>query len=166
MTTAASEVQPPTDERLLRTGAALMTFALLGFVFYGVATFFLNFSDTYFEPGIGPKELGLTKQEVVDFSPQLYHYMSHLQIALGAFLASTGAAGVLLAWYGVRARLRWAWVGAVVITILAFVVALPAHYPHDLATLLHVGPAYLGLSLLILGALITWRPVFAAPDRT
>ncbi|MGX1159882.1 hypothetical protein RKD54_000791 [Pseudarthrobacter sp. SLBN-100] len=56
-----------------------------------------------------------SKAEVEAFSPQLYHYISHLHIALSGFITATGLAIAGLSWYGVRRGERWAFTGAVTV---------------------------------------------------
>ena len=71
----------------------------------------------------------VSKDQIQQFSPSLYHYISHLQIGISGFIAATGLAVLLLALYGVRSGQVWAWVAAVAAPVLALAIALPAHYP-------------------------------------
>src|SRR5215208_4233618 len=41
-------------------------------------------------------------------NPQLYHYISHLQVALSGFMIGLGIAVSALAWFGIRNGVRWA----------------------------------------------------------
>jgi hypothetical protein len=86
------------------------------------------------------------------FSPSLYHYISHLHIALAGFIAAAGVAVAALAWFGVRRGELWAWVTAVVVPVLALAVALPAHYPWHLDTVGHLGLIYADTVLFCVGA--------------
>jgi hypothetical protein len=128
-----------------------MTLAGLAFVAYAVVFLTLNFTGTFLELGIGPEQVDKGKADVEVFSPQLYHYISHLHIALSGFIAATGLAIAGLSWYGVRRGERWAFVAAVLVTVLALAVALPAHYPWGLATLGHLGPVYLAILIFLAG---------------
>ena len=65
-----------------------MTLAGLAFVGYAIAFLVLNFTGAFLELGIGPDQVDKGKSEVEAFSPQLYHYISHLHIALGGFIAA------------------------------------------------------------------------------
>jgi hypothetical protein len=139
----------------LRTGAGLMTLGAIGFIGYGLIFFVRNFTDSFLELGIGPGEVSVGRQQIEAFSPSLAHYISHLHIALAAFMAATGLATGFLAWFGVRQGQRWAWVGAVAAPVLGIAVALPAHYPYNLDTAGHLGLAYLVTAIFVVGALLS-----------
>src|SRR6266536_4766911 len=157
MTTA--EVAPRTvhqEESGLRLGSWLMGVAAVGFMGYGVIFFIRNFTDSFLELGIGHNELSVGQDEIVQFSPSLYQYISHLHIALSGFIASTGLAVIALAWFGVRRGQFWAWVAAVAVPVLALAVALPAHYPNHLDTLGHLGLIYADTLLFVVGAVVAF----------
>ena len=128
-----------------------MTLAGLAFVAYAAVFLILNFTGSFLELGIGPDEVNKGKAEVEAFSPQLYHYISHLHIALSGFIAATGLALAGLSWYGVRRGERWAFATAVIVTVVGLAVALPAHYPWGLATLGHLGPVYVAVLIFAAG---------------
>ena len=69
-----------------------MALAGLGFIGYGVIFFVLNFTDTFLELGIGPEQVDKGKEQIEAFSPSLYHYVSHLHIALSGFIVAAGLA--------------------------------------------------------------------------
>lgn len=152
MATAHSVHVAGTAESRLRLGAAVMTLAGLGFVGYAVLFFIQNFTASFLELGIGPAQVDVGRTEIQAFSPDLYHYISHLHIAISGFIAATGLAVAALAWYGVRRGERWAWVTAVVVPVVALAVALPAHYPWGLATIGHLGLIYLDTLIFVVGA--------------
>jgi hypothetical protein len=155
---ASAEVAPRTvygDESGLRWGSWLMGIAAVGFIGYGVLFFIRNFTDSFLELGIGHNEVNVGKDQIVQFSPSLYQYISHLQIALSGFIAATGLAVLFLVACGVRRGYAWAWVGAVVSPVLALAVALPAHYPNHFDTLGHLGLIYLATLIFVVGALMT-----------
>ena len=102
--------------------------------------------------GIGPAEVNVGKAEILQFSPQLFHYVGHLHIALSGFIAGTGLAVMALSWFGVRRGELWAWVAAVAAPVLALAVALPAHYPNNFDTLGHLGLIYLAVVIFVVGA--------------
>ena len=141
----------PAKEPRLRTGAALMALAGLAFVGYAVVFLVSNFTGAFLELGIGPDQVDKGKAEVEAFSPELYHYISHLHIALSGFIAATGLAITGLSWYGVRRGERWAFASAVIVPAVGLAVALPAHYPWGLATLGHLGPVYLAVLIFLAG---------------
>ncbi len=132
--------------------------ALAGLAFVGYAAVFLvsNFTGAFLELGIGPDQVDKGKAEVEAFSPELYHYISHLHIALSGFIAATGLAIAGLSWYGVRRGVRWAFTTAVFVPTVGLAVALPAHYPWGLATLGHLGPVYLAVLIFLAGVVAAY----------
>lgn len=149
------------EDRALPVGAGLMTLAGIGFIGYGIIFFVRNFTDSFLELGIGPNEVDVGKNQIQAFSQSLYHYVSHLQIAVAGFIAATGLAVAALAWFGVRRGELWAWGAAVAAPVLGLAVALPAHYPWDLDTLGHLGLVYLATAIFVTGALIALKPLLA-----
>ena len=141
----------------VRLGSGLMALAALGFIGYAVIFFVRNFTDSFLELGIGPNEVDVSKEQIVNFSPSLYHYVGHLHIAVSGFIAATAVAVLFLVWFGVRRGHVWAWVGAVTAPVLGLAVALPAHYPYNLDTLGHLGLIYLAVLVFISGALLALR---------
>jgi hypothetical protein len=139
-----------------------MGISAVGFIGYAVIFFALNFTDRFLELGIGPEQVDVGRDEIQAFSPSLFHYVSHLHIAVAGFIASTGLAVLFLVAYGVRRGELWAWVGAVSAAVLGLVVALPAHYPNGLDTLGHLGLVYLATAVFVAGALVALRPILSA----
>jgi hypothetical protein len=138
-------------------GTWLMTAAAIGFIGYAVIFLVRNFSDSFLELGIGSSEVDVGKDQILQFSPSLYHYVGHLHIAVSGFIAATGVAVAFLAWFGVRRGYMWAWVGAVTAPVLALAVALPAHYPNNLDTIGHLGLIYLATLIFVVGALLSLK---------
>jgi hypothetical protein len=147
------------EEPWLRWGSWLMGLAAIGFIGYGVLFFIRNFTDSFLELGIGPNEVNVGKDQIQQFSPSLYEYISHLQIALSGFIAATGLAVLFLVAYGVRRGHGWAWIGAVASPVLALAVALPAHYPNHFDTIGHLGLIYLATLIFVVGALMTGKAI-------
>jgi hypothetical protein len=145
------------SESQLRVGVGLMSFGAVAFIGYAVIFFVLNFTDSFLELGIGPSEVSVGKTEIEAFSPSLYHYISHLHIAVSGFIAATGLAVLFLSWFGVRRRHLWAWVGAVAAPVLGLAVALPAHYPWGFDTIGHLGLIYLATAIFVVGALFSLK---------
>jgi len=146
-------------------GATLMLVAAVGFIGYAVIFFVRNFTDSFLELGIGANEVSVGKDRIIEFSPSLYHYISHLHIAVSGFIAATGLAVVFLVWFGVRRGHLWAWAGAVAAPVLGLVVALPAHYPNNFDTIGHLGLIYVAVLIFIAGALLTLRPLLDEASR-
>lgn len=148
-------------EGSLRTGSWLMGVAAVGFIGYAVIFFVRNFTDSFLELGIGLNEVNVSKDAIQQFSPSLFHYVSHLHIAVSGFIAATGVAVLFLVAYGVRRGQLWAWVGAVAAPVLALAVALPAHYPNEFDTLGHLGLIYLAVVIFVAGALFALPGIIA-----
>src|SRR5262245_29545286 len=145
----------------LRLGAGLMSFAGLAFIGYAVIFFVRNFTDSFLELGIGPGQVQVGRASIESFSPELYHYIAHLHIAVSGFIAATGLATASLSWFGVRRGQWWAYVTAVAAPVLGLAVALPAHYPYHLDTLGHLGLIYLATAIFVVGAALALKPVLA-----
>jgi hypothetical protein len=146
----------------IRNGATLMAVAAAGFIGYAGLFLVRNFSDSFLELGIGPKEVDVSKDQIQQFSPSLYHYISHLHIAVSGFIAATGLAVLLLALYGVRSGQAWAWVAAVAAPVLGLAIALPAHYPWNLDTLGHLGLIYLATLVFVVGTVLSGKGLLDA----
>src|SRR5687767_12787771 len=119
-TTAAAQTRDKAAEASLRWGSWLMGTAAVGFIGYAVIFLVRNFTDSFLELGIGPGEVQVGKDAIQQFSPSLFHYISHLHIAVSGFIAATGLA-----------------------------VALPAHYPNHFDTLGHLGLIYLATLIFV-----------------
>ena len=158
-TSAGMRLGETTGSSMLQRGSLLMAFAAVGFIGYAVIFLVRNFTDSFLELGIGHSEVDVGKDQITQFSPTLYHYISHLHIAVSGFIAATGVAVFFLVWFGVRRGHMWAWVGAVAAPVLALLVALPAHYPNDLDTMGHLGLIYLATVIFVVGAVMTLGPL-------
>jgi hypothetical protein len=166
---ATAEVAPRTldqQEPWLRWGSWLMGLAAVGFIGYAVVFLIRNFTDSFLELGIGPNEVNVGKVQIQQFSPSLYEYISHLQIAISGFIAATGLAVLFLVAFGVRRGQGWAWIGAVASPVLALAIALPAHYPNHFDTLGHLGLIYLATLIFVVGALMTGRAILDLRGRS
>jgi hypothetical protein len=161
-TLTAEQARPARVEADLRWGSWLMGAAAVGFIGYAVTFFIRNFTDSFLELGIGPRQVSVGKDQIQAFSPSLYHYIGHLHIAVSGFIAATGVAVLFLSVIGVRRGEVWAWVGAVAAPVVGLAVALPAHYPYHLATIGHLGLIYVATAIFMVGALIALRGLLAA----
>ncbi len=158
MATASSTITAEHGESsALRAGAALMTLAGIGFIGYGIIFFIRNYTDSFLELGIGQNEVSVSKDQILEFSPSLFHYIGHLHIATAGFIAATGLAVAFLSWFGVRRGYLWALVGAVAAPVLGLLVALPAHYPNDFDTAGHLGLVYLATAIFVVGTLLALK---------
>jgi hypothetical protein len=156
MTTITAEARRE-ESAALKWGAGLMTFGAVAFIGYAVIFFVRNFTDSFLELGIGAGQVDKGKDAIQAFSPDLYHYISHLHIAVSGFIAATGLAVAALSWFGVRGRHVWAWVAAVAAPVLGLAVALPAHYPWGFATIGHLGLIYLATAIFVVGAALSGK---------
>jgi hypothetical protein len=145
------------ESTALKWGVNLMTLGALAFIGYAVIFFILNFTDSFLELGIGSEQVASGKDEIRAFDNDLYHYISHLHIAVSGFIAATGLAVAALSWYGVRRGYMWAWAAAVAAPVLGLAVALPAHYPWGFATIGHLGLIYLATAIFVVGALLALK---------
>jgi hypothetical protein len=145
------------ESAALTWGVYLMTLGAIAFIGYAGIFFVLNFTDSFLELGIGSDQVSSGKDEIKAFDNDLYHYISHLHIAISGFIASTGVAVAALSWFGVRRRYMWAWVAAVAAPVLALAVALPAHYPWGFATIGHLGLIYLATGIFVVGSLLALK---------
>lgn len=150
----------------LTWGVYLMTLSAIAFMGYAVIFFVLNFTDSFLELGIGSDQVASGKDEIKAFDNDLYHYISHLHIAISGFIASTGLAVAALSWFGVRRRYMWAWVAAVAAPVLALAVALPAHYPWGFDTIGHLGLIYLATAIFVVGALLALRELIGESEAS
>jgi hypothetical protein len=160
-TTGGHRTSATTESTALRSGSALMAVAGLAFIGYGVIFFVRNFTGAFLELGIGPGQVDVGRDEIRNFSDDLYHYVAHLHIAVSGFIAATGLATAALAWFGVRRGLLWAYVTAVAAPVLGLAVALPAHYPWGLDTIGHLGLIYLATAVFVVGAALALKPLLA-----
>jgi hypothetical protein len=164
MAATSSSVSPRIETSPLRAGSTLMLIAALGFIGYAVIFFVRNYTDSFLELGIGSNEVSVGKDQIVAFSPSLYHYIGHLHIAVSGFIAATGLAVAFLVWFGVRRGHLWALVGAVAAPVLGLVVALPAHYPNQFDTIGHLGLIYLAVVIFVAGAILCLKELL--PNRS
>ncbi len=164
MATVAASSRAREEDASLRWGAWLMGLAAVGFIGYAAIFFVLNFTRLL-EIGIGPEQVDVGKAEIEAFSPSLYQYVSHLQVALSGGIAAIGVAVLFLVGYGVRRGSMWAWVGAVTTPVLFLAVALPMHYPNGFATLGHLGLIYLAVAIFVVGALLALRGLRGQAER-
>jgi len=150
----------------LTWGVYLMTLGAIAFMGYAVIFFVVNFTDSFLELGIGSDQVASGKDEIKAFDNDLYHYISHLHIAISGFIAATGLAVAALSWFGVRRRYMWAWLAAVAAPVLALAVALPVHYPWGFDTIGHLGLIYLATGIFVVGALLALKDLVATSEKS
>jgi hypothetical protein len=136
-----------------RLGTNLVLLAGVGLVGYGVLFLIRNFNG-FIELGLTPAHIGGTPEEIQAFSGHLYNYISHLQVAVAAFIIALGIAVISLAWNGIRAGQRWALWTAFFTPVIGVGVALPLHYVYGIATMGHLGAIYLDAVILLAGTVL------------
>ena len=134
-------------------GATLVLVAGIGLVGYGLMFLVRNFTG-FIELGLTPQHIGATPEAIRGFSPHLYDYISHLQVAVAAFIIALGIAVIALAWNGIRTGQRWALWTAFLAPVAGVALALPLHYPYGFATLGHLGLIYLDAAILLAGTVL------------
>jgi hypothetical protein len=139
----------------ITVGALVVAFAGAGLSAYGLLFLFRNFNG-FIELGITPALLGTTAEELFRANPQLYHYISHIQVALAGFMIGLGLSVIALAWFGIRQRVRWALWTAFLAPVVAVGVALPLHYPYGFDTIGHLGLIYLDGFILLVGTVLSY----------
>jgi hypothetical protein len=135
------------------TGATLVTLAGIGLVGYGLMFLVRNFTG-FIELGLTPEHVGGTPEQIQAFSPRLYNYISHLQVAVSGFIIALGVAVIALSWQGIRTGQRWALWTAFLAPAIAVGLALPLHYVYGIGTLGHLGLIYLDVVILVIGTLL------------
>ena len=154
------------ESTALKWGVNLMTLAAVAFIGYAAIFFVRNFTGAFLELGIGSGQVASSKDEIKAFDNDLYHYISHLHLAVSGFLAATGLAVAALSWFGVRRGYMWAWVAAVAAPVLGLAVALPAHYPWGFDTLGHLGLIYLATAIFVVGAMLALKGLVEKSEST
>ena len=139
----------------LSLGASTVALAGAGLIIYGTMFLIRNFNG-FIELGLTPALIGTTAEALHQSNPRLYHYISHLQVALAGFIIGLGLAVIALAWFGIRTRARWALGTAFLAPVVAVALALPLHYPYGFATVGHLGLIYLDAVILLAGTLLAY----------
>jgi hypothetical protein len=141
----------PTD-----AGSWMVIAAGLALIGYGLFFLWRNFHGLI-ELGLTPALVGAAPDEIRAFSPRLYNYISHLQVAIAGFIVALGIACASLAWNAMRYHSRWAAWTVLVVVLVAVTITLPLHYVYGLATIGHLGSLYVAVALLIAGCLTSLR---------
>lgn len=132
-----------------------MTLGAVSFIGYAAVFLYRSFSGAGFELGVDTLN-GVTQAQLNALNPAVVSYIRHLHVATSAFIAATGIAVAALSWFGVRQRLLWAFVAAVVSPVVGLAIALPMHYFNlfDHNWVSHLGPIYLGTLIFVVGAAV------------
>ena len=137
-------------------GANTVALAGVGLIGYGLMFLVRNFTG-FTELGLSSELVGGSPAQIQAFSPALYDYISHLQVALSGFIIALGIAVVALAFNGIRRGERWAVWTAFLAPVVAVGIALPLHFVYGIATFGHLGLIYLDAVILLAGTIISYR---------
>src|SRR5262245_19181125 len=141
----------PTD-----IGTWMVLVAAVALIAYGLFFVWRDFHG-FIELGLTPAHVGGTPDEIRAFSPRLYNYNSHLQVAVAGFIVALGVAVFSLAWNGMRHRMPWAGRTVLTVVIVAVLITLPLHYVYGIATMGHLGSLYVAVALLVVGSVLSVR---------
>ena len=137
-------------------GAKVVALAGIGLVGYGIMFLIRNFTG-FIELGLTPAHVGGTPEQIQAFSPDLYEYISHLQVAVSAFIIALGVAVIALAWFGIRNGERWAMWTAFLTPVIGVAIALPLHFAYGIGTFGHLGLIYLDALILLIGTILSYK---------
>ncbi len=138
------------------SGANTVAVAGVGLVGYGLMFLGRNFTG-FTELGLNSELVGGTPAQIQAFSPALYDYISHLQVALAGFIIALGIAVITLALNGIRRGERWALWTAFLAPVVAVGIALPLHFVYGIGTFGHLGLIYLDAVILLVGTIMAYR---------
>ena len=147
----------PREANVGSIGAWMVIVAGIGLIGYGLIFLRRNFTG-FIELGLTPAHIGATPEQIRAFSPRLFNYISHLQVAIAGFIMALGVAVISLGWNGLRVGIAWTAITVLVVVSVAVVVAVPLHYVYGLATIGHLGTLYIDVALLVIGSVLSlWR---------
>jgi hypothetical protein len=161
--TTQSRVSPQmrTAASSAAAGANVVALAGVGLVGYGIMFLIRNFNG-FIELGLTPAHVGATPEQIQAFSMDLYEYISHLQVAVSAFIIALGVAVIALAWFGIRNGERWAMWTAFLTPVIGVAIALPLHFTYGIGTLGHLGLIYLDAVILLVGTIMSYNALKSA----
>src|SRR5215212_8761885 len=87
--TTQTQVSNKTMSTSLTAAANIVALAGAGLVGYGLMFLIRNFNG-FTELGLTAAAVGGTPDQIMAFSENLYHYISHLQVALSGFIIALG----------------------------------------------------------------------------
>lgn len=89
-------------------------------------------------------------------NPRLIPLIAHDRASFGGMLITIGLAVLLTALWGFREGARWQWWMLMLAGITAYVPAIGVHIAVGYTSWWHLGPAYGGLALLVVGLVLLW----------
>src|SRR5581483_5394965 len=154
--TTQSNVSSQTRTASANLGANVVALAGVGLVGYGIMFLIRNFTG-FIELGLTPAHVGGTPAQIRAFSVDLYEYISHLQVAVSAFIIALGVAVIALAWFGIRNGQKWAMWTAFFTPVIGVAIALPLHFSYGIGTFGHLGLIYLDAVVLLIGTVLSYN---------
>jgi hypothetical protein len=132
----------------------LLATAIL-FLIQGLGMIYRALVENRYELGVTDLG-GHTATELAAMNPAVQSYIDHLAVNLGGLMIAAGIAMGVLVWFGVRSGQRWALATVVLIPTIYGLIGLPIHQTvhFDYHQLIHLGPAGVGIPLLIVGAVL------------
>lgn len=151
---------PVETSRKLRWGSSLLVATAVLFLFQGVGMIYRATIENRYELGVTDLG-GHTATELAQTNPAVQSYIDHLAINLGGLMVAAGLAMAAIVWYGVRRGQLWALVTAVMVPTLYALIGLPIHQTveFEFHQLIHLGPAGLGVPLLLIGAVLSYQGI-------
>ena len=134
----------------LELGGRLIALAAVAVFLYAVLFLIIDFT-AFTELGLSSQQVGGQASAISAYSPALYNYISHLQVAISGFMMAFAIQIGALAWFGVRRRMRWALWTVASAAAVAYLVAVPLHFVYGLATVVHLGPFAIVAAVLVAG---------------
>lgn len=151
---------PVNASRKLRWGSRILIGTALLFLIQGLGMIYRALIEKRYELGVTDLG-GHTATELAEMNPAVQSYIDHLAVNLGGLMIAAGIAMGALVWYGVRSGHLWALVTAVLLPTLYALIGLPIHQTvhFDYHQLIHLGPAGIGIPLLIIGAALAYQGI-------
>jgi hypothetical protein len=130
------------------------------FLIQGIGMIYRALIEKRYELGVTDLG-GHTATELAEMNPAVQSYIDHLAVNVGGLMIAAGIAMGALVWYGVRSGHLWALVTAVLLPTLYALIGLPIHQTvhFDYHQLIHLGPAGIGIPLLIIGATLAYQGI-------
>lgn len=128
------------------------------FVVHAVGFLYRTYYTSGFELGVGELD-GVTATELAVTHPEVASYVEHLHVSFAGLMIAVGIGIIALAWYGVRRGRRWALATSLFVPLVFVTFTLPIHQTvhFDFHSLLHLGPAAVGLPVLVAGGVLAYR---------
>ncbi|MBL9166551.1 MAG: hypothetical protein JNN07_02280 [Verrucomicrobiales bacterium] len=109
--------------------------------------------------------LGVSSTTIREIAPRVLPLVAHDRATLGGMLAAAGVLYLLASLWGVRRGEAWLWHTLVWGGILSYAPAIGVHFIVGYVEWIHLLPAFLGLGLLLIGALLNRRWMWGTAAR-